>query len=140
MEKSRKKKPPHDFVPLARDLRKNDTKAEKIAWTLLKDRRLGGYKFRRQVPIDKYIVDFYCHEARLIIELDGDVHAEDWQVEIDQKREARLKELGYNILHFPNDALYDDTGYFETTIRACLPSPSRASRGVPLPEGEGGEP
>ena len=62
-------------------MRRDDTLAEKIAWTLLKDRRLDGYKFRRQVPIENYIVDFYCHQAKLIIELDGDIHAETGQFE-----------------------------------------------------------
>src|SRR5215813_584679 len=77
--KNKSKKLPHTLVPLARELRRDDTRAEKIAWTLLKDRRLNGFKFRRQVPIENYIVDFYCHEAKLIIELDGDIHAETQQ-------------------------------------------------------------
>ena len=97
----------------------------------MKNRRLSGYKFRRQVPIEKYIVDFYCHELKLVIELDGDVHAETEQFEHDQKRDARLRELGFTVIRFSNDVMYNDSDIFEEQIRASLPSPN------PLPEGEG---
>lgn len=120
--KSSKRKAPHVLVPRARELRKDDTKAEKIAWTLLKDRRLNGFKFRRQVPIENYIVDFYCHEAKLIIELDGDIHAETAQFEKDQERDVRLKELGYTVVRFSNEVLFDDSDFFEDHIRSLLPS------------------
>src|SRR5215831_5009325 len=76
MSKNKSKKLSHPLIPLAREMRRDDRKAEKIAWTLLKDRRLDGFKFRRQFPIENFIVDFYCYEAKLIIELDGDIHAE----------------------------------------------------------------
>ena len=61
---------------LARDLRKRLTPAERILWRLLRDRRLKGLKFRRQFPIGPFVVDFCCYELRLVIELDGEVHAE----------------------------------------------------------------
>ena len=137
MELSKKKKPPHGLVPRAREMRRDDTLAEKIAWTLLKDRRLDGFKFRRQVPIETYIVDFYCHQAKLIIELDGDIHAETGQFERDQKRDARLKELGYTVMRFSNEVLFDDSDFFEEHIRALLPSPGAPKARHPLPEGEG---
>src|SRR5215813_11293910 len=88
MAKNTSKKLPHSLTPLAREMRRDDTRAEKIAWTLLKDRRLDGFKFRRQFPIENFIVDFYCHEAKLIIELDGEIHAEAEQYERDQQRDA----------------------------------------------------
>jgi very-short-patch-repair endonuclease len=136
MEESKKKKPPHVLVPRARELRKDDTKAEKTAWTLLKDRRLNGFKFRRQVPIEHFIVDFYCHELKLIIELDGDIHAETEQFKHDQERDERLRELGYTLVRFSNEVLFNDSDFFEEHIRSLLPSPGRfAAR--PLPEGEG---
>ena len=135
MEPSRKKKPPHILRDRARELRRNKTKAEMIAWGVLKNRRVKGYKFRRQVPIENYIVDFYCHEAKLIIELDGGVHSETEVFEKDQKREQRLRELGYTVVRFSNHVLYNDSDFFEEHIRALLPSPG-ASR-HPLPEGEG---
>ena len=72
---------PKLFVKRARQMRHVDTRAEKKAWIQLKDRRTLGLKFRRQVPIDRYIVDFYCHEIRVIIELDGEVHDQPGQVE-----------------------------------------------------------
>jgi len=137
MPKSKNKKTPHDLIPLARDLRKSNTRAEQIAWGCLKDRRLDGYKFRRQVPIDNYIVDFYCHELKLIIELDGDIHSETEQFEDDQKRDARLRELGYTVVRFSNEGLYEDSDIFEEQIRAFLPSPGALGARHPLPEGEG---
>ena len=121
--KNKSKKLPHSLVPLAREMRRDDTRAEKIAWTLLKDRRLNGFKFRRQVPIDNFIVDFYCHEAKLIIELDGYIHAETEEYEYDQQRDARLRELGYTVVRFSNEVLYTDSDFFEEHIRAIL-SPS----------------
>jgi len=137
MDKSKKKKSPHDLVPWARDLRKNNTRAEQIAWGCLKDRRLDGYKFRRQVPIENYIVDFYCHELKLVIELDGDIHSETVQFIHDQKRDARLRELGFTVMRFSNEVMYNDSDFFEEQIRASLPSPGALGARHPLPEGEG---
>ena len=133
--KPRTKKPPHILKDRARELRRNKTKAEMLAWRSLKDRRLDGFKFRRQVPIESYIVDFYCHEAKLVIEIDGGIHSETEVFERDQKREARLRELGYTVVRFSNDIFFNDCNFFEEHIRALLPSPG-ASR-HPLPEGEG---
>jgi very-short-patch-repair endonuclease len=136
MTKSRNKKTPHSLVPLARELRHDDTRAEKIAWTLLKDRRLDGYKFRRQVPIENFIVDFCCHELKLIIELDGDIHAETFQWEKDQKRDARLKELGFTVLRFSNEVFFRRLGFLRredsltpALTRRCAP-PSPGGRGL----------
>ena len=58
----------------ARELRRNLTEAEKILWQELRNRKLGGFKFRRQHPINKFVADFYCHEVKLIVELDGSQH------------------------------------------------------------------
>src|SRR5262249_30548755 len=121
-------------IPLAREMRRDDTKAEKIAWTLLKDRRLDGFKFRRQVPIENFIVDFYCHEAKLIIELDGDIHAKTEEYTHDQQRDARLRELGYKIVRFSNEVLYDDSDFFEEHIRAIL-NPSSTEERLEIREG-----
>ena len=120
----------------ARQMRREDTRAEKKAWAQLKDRRMFGLKFRRQVPIDRYIVDFYCHEIRLIIEVDGGIHAEPGQVDWDMKRNQRLAELGYRVLRIWNndDVLNHPDCLFEM-INALYPSPA-ASR-HPLPSGEG---
>ena len=84
------KRPPRKLRNRAREMRHVDTWAEKSAWKLLRDRRMFGLKFRRQVPIDNYIVDFYCHEIRLIIELDGLVHDDPVQIRKDTIRTTRL--------------------------------------------------
>jgi very-short-patch-repair endonuclease len=116
-------------------MRHEDTYAEKLAWILLKDRRMFGLKFRRQVPLDRFIVDFYCHEIRLIIELDGLVHDDPRQILKDEQRNARLKALGYQILSVPNGMVMKDQELFIEEIRRFLPSPGPSGR--PLPEGEG---
>jgi very-short-patch-repair endonuclease len=68
---------------LARNLRKTQTDAEQILWLKLRSRRLSGFKFRRQHPIDNYILDFYCNEAQLAIEIDGGQHAEEKNIKRD---------------------------------------------------------
>jgi very-short-patch-repair endonuclease len=125
---------PELFVERARQMRSEDTRAEKKAWVMLKDRRTLGLKFRRQVPIDRYIVDFYCHEIRVIVEIDGGVHDRPGQAEWDTKKNARLEELGYRILHVTNEIVLKDPETFSDMIRALYPSPA-ASR-HPLPSGE----
>jgi len=85
-----------------RELRKNQTKVEKELWLKIRNRQLG-VKFRRQYNIDYYIVDFYCHELRLIIELDGYIHGEKANKEKDKKRENYLKNKGYSIIRYRNE-------------------------------------
>ena len=141
---------PRRFLDRARQMRHEDTFAEKLAWVLLRDRRMFGLKFRRQVPIDRFIVDFYCHELRLIIELDGDVHDEPEQMRKDAQRNLRLERLGYKMLHVANGLVMNAPDLFAEKIHAFLPSPgafleaspcrARASRRHPLPGGEGHNP
>ena len=91
----------HIIFENAKHLRKNMTDAEKLLWTYLKQ-GISGKKFRRQHPIGLYIADFYCHKAKLIIEIDGLIHE---VKEINQNDELRQKELeiwGYNIVRFTN--------------------------------------
>jgi len=88
--------------------RKNMTKAEMILWNELKTKKLNGYKFRRQHPIQKYIVDFYCHELKLIIEVDGGYHNEKEQIEYDKIRDNILKLKGVEILRFTNEEVFKD--------------------------------
>ncbi len=82
---------------LARDLRKNSTLSEVILWNKIKGKRLR-YQFHRQVPIDEYIVDFYCHELLLAIEIDGSSH--DYNFEYDDQRQKKLEFLGIEIVRF----------------------------------------
>ena len=81
-----------------RSLRSNPTKAEQVFWYEIRDWNTLGCKFRRQVSIDSFIVDFYCHELRLIIELDGPIHED--QKDYDKRREKFLRANGYRIVRF----------------------------------------
>ena len=88
----------------ARRLRRNQTNAERILWFRLRDRRLNGWKFKRQFPIDRYIVDFFCADAHLIIELDGGQHAV--RTDSDAQRSKILEAMGYLVLRFwDNDVM-----------------------------------
>jgi very-short-patch-repair endonuclease len=88
----------------ARELRQPQTPAESTLWNLLRNRNLK-YKFRRQHPIDFFIIDFYCAETKLLIEIDGSSHFEKEQQEYDQARTEYLEARGYKVIRFTNDAV-----------------------------------
>ena len=90
----------------ARELRRPLTPTEQILWQRLRDRQAGGLKFRRQHPIGWYIADFYCAEAKLVIEIDGEIHAS--QVEYDQARTAWLESQGYRVVRYSNQQVRQD--------------------------------
>lgn len=92
-----------DRIDKARELRSFQTLAENRLWQLLRGRKLAGLKFRRQVPIDRYIADFACFDARLIIELDGPVHED--RFERDEQRTDVLRSLGWHVVRFDNEAV-----------------------------------
>lgn len=92
----------------AKELRKSCTPAEGKLWAVLQNKKLNGYKFRRQHPIYRYIADFYCHELRLVIELDGEVHEGLEQQEHDINRDAVIKEFDIRILRFRNQEILND--------------------------------
>ena len=95
-------------------MRSDGTDAEVRLWHCLRDRRLDGLKFRRQHPVGRYIVDFYCPEAKLAIELDGGQHAEQAQAAYDDRRERFLGQRGIRVLRFwDNDALKNTIGILE---------------------------
>jgi type I restriction enzyme M protein len=96
------------LVETARKLRENSTPAESVMWELLRDRQFMNLKFRRQHQIGDYIVDFYCAEERLIIELDGAVHESERRKKIDHKRDAYLKSIGNKVLRISNEILLSD--------------------------------
>ena len=98
---------------LARQLRRNQTDAERLIWSRLRNRRLSGAKFRRQYPIGHYIVDFCCRERRLVVELDGGHHVDNAQV--DQRRTEVLIQHGYRVLRFWN---YEVLADIETVLQA----------------------
>lgn len=88
----------------AKELRQRETKAEKILWSFLSNKKLK-VKFRRQHPISQFIVDFYCHEIKLAIEADGEIHAKKEQRKYDQMRDQHLKNLGLHIIRFNNSQI-----------------------------------
>ena len=91
-----------------RDLRKQATPAERRLWSLLRNKQLGGFKFRRQHQILNYIVDFFCFSERLIVELDGPIHNSKTAREYDQRRDALLRANKYRILRFRNSEVFRD--------------------------------
>jgi very-short-patch-repair endonuclease len=93
-----------DRKSFARQLRHRSTDAERRLWSKLRDRRLGGCKFRRQHPIGPYIADFVCTESYLIVELDGGQHFSR-QKRYDQARDAWLAQQGYRVLRFPDNVV-----------------------------------
>ncbi|MQG33656.1 MAG: endonuclease domain-containing protein [SAR202 cluster bacterium] len=93
----------------ARNLRKNPTDAERLLWSHLRDRQLGGDRFRRQHPIGKYIVDFVCLKRALVVELDGGQHSDSRQYDAD--RTAHLDRRGFKVIRFwKNQALTEVDG------------------------------
>ena len=121
-------------VERARHLRRDQTDAERKLWLRLRDRRLNGWKFKRQVPIDRFFADFCCPDARLIIELDGGQHSTN--TEADAKRTAVLESCGYLVLRiWNNDVLKNMDGVLEE-ILATLPQAPSAPHPDPLPSGE----
>jgi very-short-patch-repair endonuclease len=91
-----------ELVGRARVLRKNMTKAEIILWSRIRSKKINGYKFRRQQPLLDYIVDFYCNELKLIIEVDGEIHSFSERKSYDIKRDNNLKINGYHIIRLSN--------------------------------------
>ncbi len=125
-------------LKFAKQLRKDMTDAEKKLWYALRDRRFENFKFRRQVPIGKYIADFVCQDCKLIVEVDGSQHEGS---EHDRERDAWLTSVGYRVLRFWN---IDTFKALDGTLLAILdalnetPHPSRAARATPSPSrGEG---
>ena len=99
----------------ARRLRRDATDAERRLWSALRDRRLSGYRFRRQFPIGRFIVDFACTKHRLIVEADGSQHADS---ESGRERTAWLEEQGWRVLRFwNNDVLTNTNGVVETVLK-----------------------
>ena len=90
----------------ARILRRQPTPAEKLLWDRLRGSRLNGAKFRRQVPFDRYVLDFHCHAAKLAVELDGKQH--EWFSDYDAARTEVLERLGVRVVRFTNEEVRDD--------------------------------
>ncbi len=119
-----------DLLTRAKWMRANPTEAEKKIWTILRGKRLTGFKFRRQVIIDWYIVDFMNFDHRLIIEADGSQHAES---EYDERRDAFLKRQGFNVLRFWNNDILNNSGGVTEAIWCALQTPPHPSAALRLP-------
>jgi very-short-patch-repair endonuclease len=105
----------------ARELRQNMTPAEKVLLQALRANRLDGIHFRRQQVIAGFIVDFYCHAASLVIEVDGGIHAH--QTESDRQREQALTERGFRVIRFQNEQVFNDLGGVLAQIRLACDEP-----------------
>ena len=111
------------------------TDAERIIWNAIRAHRMHGMSFRRQTPIGPFIVDFVCHAALLIVEIDGGQHSEPENMKRDARRETFLKSKGYRILRFNNyEVMTNREGVLETIAAAVMHAPS-----PPLPRKRGRE-
>ena len=119
-------------LPNARALRRNFTDAEQKFWLQVKDRRLEAHKFRRQVPIGPYIVDFLCLEKHLVIELDGGQHNENRAK--DEQRTRYLERQGFRVVRFWNNEMLPN---MPGVLEVVLVHLSRRSAEPPRPVGEG---
>ena len=125
-----------------RALRRNQTEAERHLWRFLRDRRLGGFKFRRQHRVGSYYADFACVERRVVVELDGSQHLA--MADADALRSRMLARAGYRVVRFWNDDALARTAVVLEAILAALrlplphgPSPCAASRRGPSPRKRG---
>ena len=130
-----------ELLQCARSLRQPQTAAERKLWARLRDKQIG-FKFRRQHPIYRFIVDFYCAACRLVVEIDGDSHVD--QVEYDEARTEWLNMHGYRVIRFFNsDVLHNLEGVLETILAECqttcrsVPSHANRTNQNPLPGGRG---
>ena len=121
-----------ELIEAARQLRVGQTPAERILWEALRGRKLDGFKFRRQYPVGRHILDFACVEQKLVIELDGKHHESDAQYTYDQERTEHLEGYGYRIVRFGNEAVFADLPGVLDRIRAELQHGAQRSRaGMP---------
>jgi methionyl-tRNA synthetase len=145
---------PQDLIDFARQLRENQTDAEALMWNLLRNRRIANAKFRRQHPLmlngRRYVLDFYCHEERLCVEIDGGQHAE--RIAYDHERTRALAMHGIRVLRFWNNEVLTQAESVTEALWLALTAGKNASasgsdsaRGgerpsppTPLPQGEGG--
>jgi adenine-specific DNA-methyltransferase len=126
---------PNDIRAFAREMRGRMTDAESLLWLLLRNRRIAGAKFRRQHPVGRYILDFYCDERQLAVELDGGQHSE--AVAYDKHRDDWLQARGIKVLRFWNNQMLIETeAVMEVIYRAIVETNS--GKEFPLPQaGEG---
>ena len=103
------------LIEVAREMRSHPTNAERFLWKLLSGKKLDGFKFRRQHIMQTFIVDFYCPRARLIVEVDGEIHRQNR--DYDQERDRMLREQGYRVIRFHNKQVVDEPFLVLNVIR-----------------------
>jgi len=108
------------YTERARDLRQNANAAERRMWSILRAKRMGGFKFRRQHVLGKYIADFICIRAQLVIEVDGATHGNDEREALDAKRTEYIERLGYRVIRFWNGAVLTETANVAEAIANAL--------------------
>jgi very-short-patch-repair endonuclease len=101
----------------AKQMRKDATNAERLLWQRLRNKKVSGLKFRRQHPLFKFIADFYCHEKKLVIELDGSIHNDENQKQIDNVRTFELNELKLTVIRFRNEEVLN---HIEQVIKKII--------------------
>jgi very-short-patch-repair endonuclease len=106
----------------ATELKRTMTEAEKLLWKHLRNSKLNGHKFRRQHPIGQFIADFYCHEAKLVIEVDGEIHNEIEIQERDEGRTFMIENLGLKVIRFKNDEIKNHLTETLSKIKSNLQS------------------
>ncbi len=109
-----------ELFTLALQMRKNPTEAESAMWNILRKFRHSGFPFRRQHPIEFYIADFYCHNLRLVIEVDGDIHTENEIQNHDEGRTGELERYGIKVIRFTNNQILQDSNLVVEKINATI--------------------
>jgi very-short-patch-repair endonuclease len=106
----------------AAQLRQSMTGSELILWDKLKQNKLNGYRFKAQHPIKLFIADFYCHKAKLVIEIDGEIHNIKENKEYDANRSYELEQLGLTVIRFTNSEVFNKTNWVLEQIALHLPT------------------
>ena len=128
-----KPRPSKFMIAQARRLRRASSFPQRLLWSRLRNGRCGGLKFRRQHPVGRYVADFFCASAGVVVELDGRSH--DGQASADAQRQLFLEQQGLTVIRISIDRLLQDLdGVVEGIAQACSPSPGPSDH--PLPEGE----
>ncbi len=130
----------HYLFKNAKRLRKEMTKAETLFWEKLRDRRFLNLKIRRQHPLMEFIADFYCHDIKLLIEIDGEYHEDDYQKKYDTERDKYLSKFGYTTIRFKNEEVENDLDEVLKTLKKLVynlkkDSNLKARKGVPFSRG-----
>jgi very-short-patch-repair endonuclease len=104
----------------AAEMRKNPTKCEDIVWEIIRAKRFENAKFRRQHPVNQFIVDFYCHELKLVIEIDGKIHLDAEQKEYDEGRQYLLESWGLTVLRLTNEQVEKDLRHALEQLKSLI--------------------